>query len=258
MTEPPGGVPQPVSPADTAAPPEIAAPAVNGEADVSLARMPESEAAPPSEAERASASSVDLALPPATPPAPAAPPMASVAPVAVPAVDVLSPLEQRIRRIEDALAHLQVQREPETRVAVPVAASSASPASTAALLDMGKRLFGVAADAITPTPAPAPTFRGRALWLLWDTWAEARAILRMFVDPRYHLPWSARVLPLALLAAILTSKFWVPGSSIPFLGDWLLVKIVDLLLAFVLFKWLGHEARRYRQTSPDLPPTLRL
>jgi hypothetical protein len=80
----------------------------------------------------------------------------------------------------------------------------------------------------------------------------------MFLDPRYQLPWSARVLPLVILAAILTSRFWVPGSSIPYLGDWLLVKLVDLLLAFLLFKWLGHEARRYRQTSPDLPANLRL
>jgi hypothetical protein len=96
------------------------------------------------------------------------------------------------------------------------------------------------------------------MWLLWDTWAEARAIVRMFVDPRYQLPWSARVLPLILLAAILTSRYWVPFASIPFLGDWLLVKFVDLLLAFFLFKWLGHEARRYRQTSPDLPAKLRL
>ena len=80
----------------------------------------------------------------------------------------------------------------------------------------------------------------------------------LFLDPRYHLPWSSRVIPLVLLAAILTSKYWVPGSSIYILGDWLLVKLVDLLLAFLLFKWLGHEARRYRQSSPDLPPNLRL
>jgi hypothetical protein len=30
------------------------------------------------------------------------------------------------------------------------------------------------------------------------------------------------------------------------------------VLAFVLFKVLGQEARRYRETSPDLPPNLRL
>jgi hypothetical protein len=131
------------------------------------------------------------------------------------------------------------------------------------MLDLGKRLLGAASPVATAAPAPVPSIvtpgnRGSLIWLLRDTWAEARAICRMFLDPRYHLPWSARVLPVIILAAILTSKFWVPGSSIPFLGDWLLVKLVDLLLAFLLFKWLGHEARRYRQTSPDLPANLRL
>jgi hypothetical protein len=196
---------------------------------------------------------------------------AIAAPVALPAND--QALEQRIRRLEDALAQLQSQQGIETRIvgqpapprppSNPPAAPPAAPAaaSTAALFDMGKRLLGTAAEAITPTaapPSPPATARARAVWFLWDTWAEARAIVRMFVDPRYHLPWSARIFPIVLLAAILFSKYWVPGSSIPILGDWLLVKLVDTLLAFVLFNWLGHEARRYRQTSPDLPPSLRL
>jgi hypothetical protein len=33
---------------------------------------------------------------------------------------------------------------------------------------------------------------------------------------------------------------------------------VDLLLLYSMFKILGHEARRYRETAPDLPPSLRL
>jgi hypothetical protein len=131
------------------------------------------------------------------------------------------------------------------------------------LLDVGKRLLGAASNVVSPASISVssvahPPNRAGLLWLLWDTWAEARAIVRMFVDPRYHLSWSARVLPLVVLAAILTSKYWIPGSSIPILGDWLLVKLVDLLLAFLLFKWLGHEARRYRRSSPDLPSSLRL
>jgi hypothetical protein len=191
---------------------------------------------------------------------------AVAAPVAHPTDD--RTLEQRIRRLEDALAQLQSQQGIEARIVSQPAPprpssppSAAPPASTAALFDMGKRLLGTAAEAITPAPAPHTppvTARARAVWFLWDTWAEARAIARMFLDPRYHLPWSARIFPIVLLAAILFSKYWVPGSSIPFLGDWLLVKLVDTLLAFVLFKWLGQEARRYRQTSPDLPPSLRL
>jgi hypothetical protein len=38
----------------------------------------------------------------------------------------------------------------------------------------------------------------------------------------------------------------------------LLVKAVDLVLAFVLYKVLHRAVRRYRETSPDLPPSLRL
>jgi hypothetical protein len=250
----------PVPAADTS-------PARNGEDDVSLARMADEGAPPSPEIDRNPSASVDLArLPPPSPPVAAATPLglASVE-------EVLTPLEQRIRRIEDVLAHLQEQRSGETRVVThpaspsPPASSPAMPAasaSTAALFDMGKRLLGSAAHAVMQAPAPpsgAPpsSVGGRSFWLLWDTWAEARAIVRMFVDPRYHLPWSARVLPLSLVAAIITSYYWMPGTTIPVLGTWL-NKAVDLMLAFVLFKWLGHEARRYRQTSPDLPPNLRL
>ncbi len=184
-------------------------------------------------------------------------------------------LEQRVRRLEELVALLQDRRAAQPPVAsVPAPTASTDrprearpvlppPAATAVMLDVGKRLLGttpsIAAAAPAPVPGTAPSVnRSSLLWLLWDTWAEARAIVRMFLDPRYHLPWSARVLPLVILAAILTSRFWVPGAAIPYLGDWLLVKMVDLLLAFLLFKWLGHEARRYRQTSPDLPANLRL
>ena len=38
----------------------------------------------------------------------------------------------------------------------------------------------------------------------------------------------------------------------------ILDKLIDVPLAFLLFKVLSHEARRYRQTSPDLPPPSRL
>lgn len=161
-------------------------------------------------------------------------------------------LEQRVQLLEEAVELLRGRR----------ASAPASPAPTAIRLDLDKSPPKPAAPVATAVPASLPglahsSTRGSLLWLLWDTWAEVRAIVRMFVDPRYQLPWSARVLPLVILAAILASNIWVPFSSVPFLGG-LLVKLVDLPLAYLLFKWLGHEARRYRQTSPDLPPNLRL
>lgn len=166
-------------------------------------------------------------------------------PLAIPITEsTSSSLEQRVRRLEDALAQLQDRHIGETRILAPP-------------------LEPRPADSPPAIPVPtqpvlaSPGGPARLLWMLWDAWAEARAIVRMFVDPRYHLPWSARVPPLILLLAIVTSYYWLPGTAVPLFGLGF-NKAVDLVLAFILFKWLGHEARRYRQTSPDLPPSLRL
>ena len=91
--------------------------------------------------------------------------------------------------------------------------------------------------------------------------AEARAIPRMYFDPRYRMTWVGRVLPIVLLVA-----FFFPDYALaifPLVGPLLakislLVKVVELLIAYVLFKVLAHEARRYRETSPDIPPSMRL
>jgi hypothetical protein len=177
-------------------------------------------------------------------------------------------LEDRIRRLEDALAQVQqIQgRSPPPAAQIqsqPTTPAPAGPSAADLLLGVGKRLFNnaapaPAATAVIPAPAAAPPSSPMGhLWLLWDTIAELRAIFRMFVDPRYHLPWAARVVPLVLLAAILTSYYWVPMSSVTVVGYWI-NKAADLILTFFLFKVLGHESRRYRQTSPDLPANLRL
>jgi hypothetical protein len=232
--------------------------APNGDEEVSLARMSDDGGPPPPSNDE---HEVSLARMPDDVPPPVA------AALSIPSATPVS-LEERVRRLEDALAQLQDPRGENRIVARPLAArpvapsampaANTSPASAAGLFDMGKRLVGITAEAVAPAAvAPPSSLRGRSLWLLWDTWAEARVIVRMFVDPRYQLPWSTRVLPLLLLFAIVTSYYWVPGTTIPLLGSWI-NKAVDLSLAFLLFKWLSHEARRYRQTSPDLPPTLRL
>jgi hypothetical protein len=249
--------PTPSEPVSEPASPPAANAIVSGAEEVSLERMDDDGAPVPPPDHGV----INLAPSTGTP--------APAASMALPMSDVLSPLEQRVRRLEDAMAQLQEQHGIETRFLirpeVPHPAERPpipTPAAPAVLLDVGKRMLGAAAEAMTqapapPSAAPQPSVPSGPFWLFWDTLAEARAILRMFVDPRYHLRWSARVLPLVVLAAILTSYYWVPGTTIPLLGSWI-NKAVDLILAFVLFKWLGHEARRYRQMSPDLPPNLRL
>lgn len=172
-------------------------------------------------------------------------------------------VEHRLRRLEDAVAHLQDTRALEDRVVERVAervVPAPHPVQDAAgvVIEASRRLLPVT---MTTVEKPAPP-RGRASsvrrpWLFFDMLAEARAIGRMFVDPRYHLSWRTRFFAVGLAAMIFTSGFWVPFTSLPFVGS-VLDKGLDLVLAFALFKLLGHEARHYRETSPDLPPSLRL
>ena len=150
----------------------------------------------------------------------------------------------------------QLQREKPA----PAAPASSIRNSASALLEAGKHLLPVLTmpDA---APGPAPPSRSpipaQCAWLVWETIAEARAIIRMYVDPRYRLSWLGRTLPLGLTAAFFSTQLWVPFSSLPLLG-WLPARTVEVVIGFFLFKVLGYEARRYRETAPDLPPSLRL
>ncbi len=85
-------------------------------------------------------------------------------------------------------------------------------------------------------------------------------MIYMYVDPRYRLSWTGYVLPPLLFVAYLLSYYWVPFTSLldGMKLSRLLTVPVDVLLLYSMFKILGREARRYRETAPDLPPSLRL
>ncbi|HKI38403.1 MAG TPA: hypothetical protein VKA46_41520 [Gemmataceae bacterium] len=191
----------------------------------------------------------------------------------------LPALEERVRRLEDAVAVLQDTHALEERVVERVTAKVAPAASNGVresaglLFEAGRQLLPGAvavlasatstdqAPAAPPpaTPAPAP----RRPWLLYDIYAEFRATVRMYLDPRFRLSWAARLVPLILVPALATSWLWLPGATIlnkltaDIVGT-LYVKVLDLLMTFVLFKVVHGEVTRYRTTSPDLPPSLRL
>jgi hypothetical protein len=185
-------------------------------------------------------------------------------------------LEERVRRLEDLVAVMQEARAtPPPAESVTAQMDPGRPnglrESANLVLDAGRTLLpaavgvlqagAAAAEAQARAQAASPSPQKRS-WLLFDLLADARAMLRMYFDPRYSLGWRGRLLPLVLLGAIVTSWLWLPGTAVldgvsGALAT-LYMKAVDLILTFVLFKVVHREVRRYRETSPDLPPSLRL
>jgi|SRR5581483_1750099 len=152
-------------------------------------------------------------------------------------------LEQRVHRLEEAVAGLQDTQVLEDRIV--------------ARLEV--RLGKGDAEHIRahePPPSPPPRdvdgdSRPLALkpgWLLFDIIAEVGAIFRMFFDIRFHMAWSTRLVAFLLVPAILTSQLWDPLYYLPVVGGFL-DKAFDLVLAFVLYKALSRDVRRYRQTK---------
>ena len=92
-------------------------------------------------------------------------------------------------------------------------------------------------------------------WFLIDALNELITYKYMYGDPRDRLTWTGRVMPLVLLVLVL-----VPWASLPFINllpnvlAVILAKLLDLLFAFLLFKVLNREARRYRTIIPQYPP----
>jgi hypothetical protein len=176
----------------------------------------------------------------------------------------LTSLEQRLRRLEDAVAVIQDAHQLEERVVERLTDRlSRTPPSkipTGLLIEAPRTMLpAVPLVAQAVNPASVPNFTLSRRWLLSDLITDARAMFAMFADPRYHLGWQVRVVVFGLLLAILTSYIWFPGLSfLPGFLSTIIDKIVDLVLAYALYKVLSRETRRYRETAPDLPAHLRL
>lgn len=160
-------------------------------------------------------------------------------------------LEIRVCRLEDAVASLQDTKPMEERIAERVSTRLADGSSS--IFRSGRRLLPAAIGAlnvqadIVHQPAPVSLPNGlRAKWFLIEIYAEARLIVRMYLDRRYRMTWIGLVIPPVFIVAIAFSYYLLPGTSIPVVGT-IIDKSVDLLLAFVVFKVLNREAHRYRE-----------
>jgi hypothetical protein len=174
-------------------------------------------------------------------------------------------LEQRVRRLEEAVALLQQARS------VPAAVPSPGGSMTATVPVAVPTATSLAGDrpetpptALPVTPGspggsrPVPTTGNRSgNWLWWEMFIELRVFLRMYTDPRYSMSWFGRTVPMVLILVFVFSSYTIPLASVYGIG-WVFQKIGELIVAYGLFKSLSYEARRYRQKAPDLPASLRL
>ena len=191
---------------------------------------------------------VAILVPPSGPGAPTAP-VAAIVSSGDPA------LEERLRRLEQVLQQQMklIESQYAQQGTQPAVARPAAPA-TDGLWWNTLTFLGTTLGYLPTFLSGGPTNPNRPAWWM-DTLAEMRAMQRMFVDPRYNLSWVGRLVPLVLVVLFVFPYYWVPGAT--FLG-WLIERPAQLVVAYALIRTLQWEARRYRETAPDLPPSLRL
>ena len=97
--------------------------------------------------------------------------------------------------------------------------------------------------------------RPKDRWFFIELVAELRSIVRMYLDFRYRLTWFTKLMGPILVGLILINS-WFVGNVL--LIGWIVEPVLNVLLIYVLVKVLTREATRYRETSLDIPPSLRL
>lgn len=164
-------------------------------------------------------------------------------PVNYAALDHPTEVEQRLRRLESAVAALQDTQLMEERVADRVVQKSKrSPLSAlrdtaTVVVDAGKALVPKASSTTPPAE--------NAGWLLVDLWSEVRTFGRMLFDHRYPFSYAGRFGPVIIICAYVFCWLFMGGVF----GS-LLERVIDIVLAFILYKIMSREVQRYRAMFP--------
>lgn len=179
---------------------------------------------------------------------------------------LMQELEGRVHSLEDAVARLEDTHALEERVVARLT-ERLPQAKVAADRDTGiieERVMARLAERLPaatsqPTDGAAPSepsllFRWGGAWTSWlflDMIREAKLLVQMIFDHRYQMAWTTRLVVIVFLPAILTAHWWMPVLFFWFPLMWLdataalCVSLVNLLLAFALYKALSREVRRY-------------
>jgi hypothetical protein len=163
-------------------------------------------------------------------------------------------LEQRVRRLEDAVAAIQDTQLMEDRVVERVVhrvEHFANPQGSglivsAARMLMPKTVEAVPGNGAAPPAAdgPAPTTEPQSTWLVVGVLQQLRWMMRMFTDYRYRMSWNTHVVIVSMIVVCVLS--WLVLSGLPLVGG-ILDRVVLILAVIVAYQSLSREVAKYQE-----------
>jgi hypothetical protein len=170
-------------------------------------------------------------------------------------------LEQRVHRLEDAVAALQDTHLMEERITDRLAhrLSRDHTADSTGIRDAERRTSPPASRPSSPAPeavaVPVSSFAAKSSWMLVEVLSELRAMVAMFFDTRFRVGWGA-YLSVLVLVFVLISGWILPLSHLPVVGE-PLDKAIGLILALFAYRRLHREVNRYREMLARAGPPSR-
>jgi hypothetical protein len=175
-------------------------------------------------------------------------------------------LEQRVHRLEDAVAALQDTQIMEERITERVLGkvSHRKQVDGTGIVEAERRTAPIPTPVPQATlppvpPTPAPVLSTKPSWVVVEAFRDIRMAVAMFFDSRHRVSWGA-YFALAILAYVLVSDWlWALWAGVPLLGllsgvlslkviGPILDKALGLLFALFAFKRLARETRRYKES----------
>jgi hypothetical protein len=165
--------------------------------------------------------------------------------------------EDRLRRLENAIAAVQDTRLMEERVLARLSGRLPPDAPPPGVLLDGPppaNDYDPAAHPNLPALPPAALL-GTAPPAASGLLRELRLMVGMFFDYRFTVSRAARFVPILALAGMVLSFLFLSSNNFPWNWLWAVPdKTVDIVLALVTYKVLSRETARYRKEVSYLPP----
>ena len=168
---------------------------------------------------------------------------------------------ERLQRLEDEVAELRVtmtrfadlmvgevkeiRKNQSLEPAPPLPEGASLPPET-----FGEPIAAGNAPPAGSVPA-LPIAPARRRWLLTELFGDFRIIFRMYLDPRYRVRRATQLMVPVIVGLFVLNWLFFSSIPIPVVSS-AIEKIVDVVLAILIYKVLIRETERYRTTIAQL------